>query len=173
MSKAPKTTAETRTIMTEIVLPNDTNVLNNLRGGKILHWMDIASAITAGKHAEAVVVTVSVDQVSFHNPIRLGDVVTIEAVMTRAFNTSMEVKIEVWAENLPTKTKYHSNTAYYSFVALDSNGNPKLVAPVEVSGEVEQKEYDKAAKRRELRLIIAGRMKPTEALELKQLFMED
>src|SRR5690606_39741378 len=116
-----KTPKETEAIMSEVVLPNDTNALNNLRGGKILHWMDIASAIAAGRHAEAVVVTASVDNVSFENPIRVGDVVTIKAKVTRAFRTSIEVFIEVSAENLPTRTTYQCNTAYYTFVALDSN----------------------------------------------------
>ena len=87
--------------------------------------MDIASAIASGKHAQSVVVTVSVDQVSFENPIKLGDVVTINAEVTRAFNTSIETYIEVWAENIPTKTRYKCNAAYYTFVALDSNGRPK------------------------------------------------
>ena len=104
-----KTAQQSKTIMTEIVLPNDTNTLNNLRGGKILHWMDIASAIAAGKHAEAIVVTVSVDQVSFDNPIKLGDVVTIEAVVTRVFKTSIETHINVCSEKLSSRTKYKCN----------------------------------------------------------------
>jgi acyl-CoA hydrolase len=172
MSQAGKKTQESITTMTEIVLPNDTNTLNNLRGGKILHWMDVASAITAGKHAEAVVVTASVDAVSFDNPIRLGDVVTIQAKMVRAFRTSMEVEIKVWAENIPTKTKYQSNTAYYTFVALDSNGRPTAVPAVIPETDEEKKNYDKAGRRRELRLIIAGRIKPQDAPDLKQLFTD-
>ncbi|MCB9255842.1 MAG: acyl-CoA thioesterase [Chitinophagales bacterium] len=165
-----KTPAYSRTIMTEIVLPNDANALNNLRGGKILHWMDIASAIAAGKHAQAVVVTVSVDQVSFENPIKIGDVVTIEAKVTRSFNSSIETYIEVWAENLPSQNKYKCNTAYYTFVALDSNGRPKKIAPVQPESEEEQKQFEGALKRREIRLILAGRIKATEAESLKSLF---
>lgn len=165
-----KTPAESTIIMTEIVLPNDTNALHNLRGGKILHWMDIASAIAAGKHSNSIVVTASVDNVSFENPIKLGDVVTITAKVTRAFNTSLETHIEVWAENLPSQTRYRCNEAYYTFVALDSNGRPRKVNPLTPETEVEQKQYEGALRRRELRLVLAGRMKPSEAKELKAMF---
>jgi len=165
-----KTPEQTKTIMTELVLPNDTNTINNLRGGKILHWMDIASAISAGKHAEAVVVTVSVDQVSFQNPIKIGDVVTITAKVTRHFNSSIEVYIDVWAENLPTQNKYKCNTAYYTFVALDSNGKPKKVPEVVPETQEEKEKFKSALRRRELRLILAGRIKPKDAEELKKLF---
>ena len=168
-----RTPAYSRTIMTEIVLPNDTNALHNLRGGKILHWMDIASAIAAGKHAKAVVVTVSVDQVSFDNPIKVGDVVTIEAKVTRVFNTSIETYIEVWAENLPSQNRYKCNTAYYTFVALDSNGRPKKAIPVMPETEEEKNQFDGALKRREIRLILAGRIDVTEADSLKALFNQE
>jgi len=166
-----KTPEQTKTIMTELVLPNDTNTINNLRGGKILHWMDIASAISAGKHAEAVVVTVTVDQVSFQNPIKIGDVVTIIAKVTRSFNSSIEVSLDVWAENLPTQNKYKCNTAYYTFVALDSNGKSKIVPEVLPETEEEKEKYKSALRRRELRLILAGRIKPKDANELKKLFV--
>lgn len=166
-----KTPEQTKTIMTELVLPNDTNTINNLRGGKILHWMDIASAISAGKHAEAVVVTVTVDQVSFQNPIKIGDVVTITAKVTRSFNSSIEVYLDVWAENLPTQNKYKCNTAYYTFVALDSNGKAKKVAGVKPETAEEKEKFDSALRRRELRLILAGRIKPKDANELKKLFV--
>lgn len=165
-----KTPAESLTIMTEIVLPNDTNALGNLRGGKILHWMDIASAIAAGKHSNAVVVTASVDSVSWENPIKLGDVVTITATVTRSFSTSMETHIEVWAENLPTMTRYKCNEAYYTFVALDSNGKPRKATPVLPQTEIEHQRYEAALRRRELRLVLAGRLKPSEATELRKIF---
>jgi acyl-CoA hydrolase len=164
---AGKTPKESATVMTEIVLPNDTNSLHNLRGGKILHWMDIASAIAAGKHSNAVVVTASVDNVSFENPIKLGDVVTITAKVTRTFNTSMETHIEVWAENLPSQTRYKCNEAYYTFVALDSNGKPKTSTPLLPETETEKKMLDSALARRELRLVLAGRMKMNDTKELK------
>jgi len=166
-TKTPKDSIVT---MTEIVLPNDTNTLNNLRGGKILHWMDIASAISAGKHSNAVVVTASVDNVSFENPIKLGDVVTITAKVTRVFNTSMETHIEVWAENLPTQTRYKCNEAYYTFVALDSNGKPKKATALIPETEEDKRHYDGAMQRRELRLVLAGRMKAHETKELKNYF---
>jgi acyl-CoA hydrolase len=168
-----KTPSESKTVMTEIVLPNDTNALHNLRGGKILHWMDIASAIAAGRHSNSVVVTASVDNVSFENPIKLGDVVTITAKVTRAFNTSVETHIEVWAENLPSQTKYRCNEAFYTFVALDSNGRPRKVPGVTPESQDEQKHFEGAMRRRELRLVLAGRMKPTEAKELRTLFSEE
>ncbi len=166
---AGKTPKESITVMTEIVLPNDTNSLNNLRGGKILHWMDIASAISAGRHSNAVVVTASVDNVSFENPIKLGDVVIITSQVTRVFNTSMETHIEVWAENLPTQTRYRCNEAYYTFVALDSNGKPKKSVALIPETDDEISRYDGALRRRQLRLVLAGRMKPEDATELKSL----
>jgi len=158
--------------MTEIVLPNDTNSLWNLRGGKILHWMDIASAISCGKHAQATVVTVSVDNVSFQNPIKLGDVVTLKAKVTRVFRTSMECYIDVWAEHLPSQTRYRCNEAFYTFVALDSNGRPKPVEPIVPETPEEKALYDGALRRRDLRLVLAGRLKPHEAGELKNLFIQ-
>jgi acyl-CoA hydrolase len=168
-----KTPSESRIIMTEIVLPNDTNALHNLRGGKILHWMDIASAIAAGKHSNSIVVTASVDNVSFENPIKLGDVVTITAKVTRNFNTSLETHIEVWAENLPSQTRYRCNEAYYTFVALDSNGRPRKVNPLLPETEEEKKQFESALRRRELRLVLAGRLKPSDAKELKAMFVEN
>lgn len=164
-----KTAQSSYAQMMEIVLPNDTNTIMNLRGGKILHWMDICSAVSAGRHAESVVVTVTVDQVSFENPIKMGDVVTIKSKVTRAFNTSMEVKIEVWAENLPTKNTYKCNAAYYSFVALDSNGKPKKVEPIITETEEEKLEFDSAQQRREIRLFLAGKIKLEDATGLRAL----
>ncbi|HWZ34800.1 MAG TPA: acyl-CoA thioesterase, partial [Mucilaginibacter sp.] len=116
--KSPK---ESHTIMNELVLPNDTNTLNNLMGGRLLHWMDIAAAISAQKHCNRIVVTASVDNVSFKHSIKLGDVVTIEAKVSRAFTTSVEVRLDVWAQNIPSGTRIKSNEAYYTFVALDKD----------------------------------------------------
>src|ERR1700749_1499840 len=123
-AKKPK---ESLTIMNELVLPNDTNTLNNLMGGRLLHWMDIAAAISAQKHCNRIVVTASVDNVSFKHSIKLGSVVSIEARVTRAFNTSVEVRMDVWAENIPNGTKVKSNEAYYTFVALDKDSNTVAV----------------------------------------------
>ncbi len=167
-----KKPAASRTIMNEMVLPNDTNVLQNLMGGKLLHWMDIASAIAAQKHSGKTVVTASVDTVSFAKPIQLGDVVTLQAEVSRAFNTSMEVYIKVWAENIPTGDRFLSNEAYYTFVALDRNGAPLQVPGLEPETEDETKRFEGALRRRQLRLILAGKMKPDEATELKALFIK-
>jgi acyl-CoA hydrolase len=165
--KAPK---ESYTIMNELVLPNDTNTFNNLMGGRLLHWMDIAAAISAQKHCNRVVVTASVDNVSFHHPIKLGDVITIEAKVTRAFTTSVEVRMDVFAENIPSGTRNKSNEAYYTFVALDQDGHTIPVPPLlpETDGEIEL--YEGALRRRQLRLILGGKMKPDDATELKALF---
>ena len=168
-----KTPKDSTIIMTEIVLPNDTNALGNLRGGKILHWMDIASAIAAQKHSTCIVVTAAVDNVSFENPIKLGDVVTIRAKVSRAFRTSMEVFIEVWAENIPAKTKYKCNEAYYTFVSLDSNGKPKKSVTLNPETESEKKMFDGALARRELRLVLSGRLKVNDSEELKKLFEQN
>src|SRR4030088_2393887 len=133
--------SETFTMMTEIVLPNDTNVFGNLMGGRLMYWMDIAAAISAQKHCNAPVVTASVDNISFENPIKLGNVVHIEARVTRAFNTSMEVHLKVWGEDLQEQYKYKSNEAYYTFVALDPNRRPKQVPQIITETEDEQKLY--------------------------------
>jgi len=165
-----KYATDSLTVMTELVLPNDTNVLFNLRGGKLLHWMDIAAAIAGQKHSNCTVVTASVDNVSFEKPIKLGDVVTIEAKVTRAFNTSMETFIEVWAENHKEQTKVKANEAYYTFVALDKSGKPTKVPPIIARTSEEKRSYDLALRRRELRLVLAGKIKPEEAPELKAVF---
>lgn len=166
-----KKPSHSRTIMNEMVLPNDTNTLHNLMGGKLLHWMDIAAAIAAQKHAQKTVVTASVDSVSFAKSIKLGDVVTLQAEVSRAFNTSMEVYIKVWAENIPTGESFLSNEAYYTFVALDRNGSAVKCPGLEPETEEETKRFEGALRRRQLRLILAGKMKPEEATELKALFV--
>src|SRR5882672_510293 len=101
--------SETITVMTEIVLPNDTNVFGNLMGGRLMYWMDIAAAIAAQKHCHAPVVTASVDNISFENPVKLGNTVHIEAKVTRAFTTSMEIHIKVWGEDMIQQFKYKGN----------------------------------------------------------------
>jgi acyl-CoA hydrolase len=168
-----KSPSESFTMMTEIVLPNDTNVFGNLMGGRLMYWMDIAAAISAQKHCNAPVVTASVDNISFENPIKLGNVVHIEARVTRAFNTSMEVHLKVWGEDLQQQYKYKSNEAYYTFVALDPNSRPKPVPQIVTETEDEKKLYDGALRRRQLRLILGGKMKPDDAVELKALFVKE
>ncbi|MEB0262528.1 MULTISPECIES: acyl-CoA thioesterase [unclassified Mucilaginibacter] len=165
-----KSSKESFTIMNELVLPNDTNTFNNLMGGRLLHWMDIAAAISAQKHCNRVVVTASVDNVSFQHPIKLGDVITIEAKVSRAFTTSVEVRMDVYAQNIPSGTKVKSNEAYYTFVALDENGRTMPVPPMLPETEDEVELYEGALRRRQLRLILGGKMKPSDATELKALF---
>src|SRR5215217_6784544 len=167
--KSPK---ESFTIMNELVLPNDTNTLNNLMGGRLLHWMDIAAAISAQKHCNRIVVTASVDNVSFQSPIKLGDVISIEAKVTRAFTTSVEVRMDVWAQNIPSGTKVKSNEAYYTFVALDAVGNKLPVPELVPETPAEHALFDSALRRRQLRLILDGKLKPHDATELKALFID-
>lgn len=160
--------------MTELVLPNDTNTLNNLMGGRLMHWMDIVSAIAGQKHSNSTVVTASVDNISFRSPIQLGNVVTLTAKVTRAFNSSIEIRIDVDAENIPEGKKVASNTAYLTFVAVDKEGRPIEVPEIEPETEDEKALYEGALRRRQLRLILAGRMKPSEANELRSIFeLED
>ena len=166
-----KKASESKVTMTEMVLPNDTNTLNNLMGGKLLHWMDICGAIAAQKHANQKVVTASVDNVSFSKPIKLGHVVTIHAGVTRAFNTSMEVYIEVWAEDVPAGIKVATHKAFYTFVAVDDDNRPVKVPELLPENEEEQELYISAMRRRQLRLILSGRLTPNEAVELKELFL--
>jgi acyl-CoA hydrolase len=171
MSTITKSPKESFTIMNELVLPNDTNPLNNLMGGRLLHWMDIAAAISAQKHCNNIVVTASVDNVSFRHAIKLGDVITIEAKVTRAFSTSMEVRLDVWAENIPSGTRIRSNDAFYTFVALNNEGKPIGVPEIEPETEMDKKLFEGALRRRQLRLILAGKMKAHDATELKALFL--
>ncbi|WP_247237261.1 acyl-CoA thioesterase [Telluribacter sp. SYSU D00476] len=166
----PKFARESEVTMTEMVLPNDTNTLNNLMGGRLLHWMDICAAISAQKHSNRIVVTASVDNVSFSEPIKLGDIVTMKAKVTRAFNSSMEVYIEVWAEDIPAGRRVSTNRAFYTFVAVDQNGRPIEVPELKPETTEENDLYASALRRRQLRLVLAGRMNPQEATELKALF---
>ena len=170
MARQPKNPKDTYTIMTELVLPNDTNPLNNLMGGRLMHWMDIVSAISAQKHSNRIVVTASVDNISFQNPIALGDVVTLEAKVTRAFSSSMEVHILVKGENIPSGKKYISNSAFFTFVAVDQSGKPIDVPELIPENEEEVELFDGALRRRQLRLVLAKRMKPEDATELKSIF---
>ncbi len=171
MTLKAKTPSESHIVMTELVLPNDTNVHGNLMGGRLMYWMDIAAALAAGKHCNAPVVTASVDNISFESPIKLGNVVHIEARLSRAFNTSMEVHLRVWGEDLSQQYKYKSNEAYYTFVALDPNRKPRAVPQVIAESEDEKMLFEGALRRRQLRLILGGKMKPQDAEELKALFV--
>jgi acyl-CoA hydrolase len=167
-----KKASESLVIMTELVLPNDTNTFGNLMGGRLMYWMDIAAALSAMKHCGAPVVTASVDNISFHNPIKLGNVVHIEAKLTRAFNSSMEVHLQVWGEDVLHQYKYKSNEAYFTFVALDPNGKPRPINSMVPESETENKLFDGALRRRQIRLILGGKLKPEDADELKALFFK-
>lgn len=157
-------------VMTEMVLPNDTNTLNNLMGGKLMHWMDVVAAIAAQRHSNRIVVTAAADSISFKHPIALGNVVTLIAKVTRAFNSSMEVFIEVWAEDIPANKKILTHRAFFTFVAVDQNGRPIEVPEVEPSTPEETELFEGALRRRQLRLILSKRMDPKDAVELKSIF---
>ncbi len=163
---------ESRVTMTELILPNDTNNLNNLFGGRLMHWMDIAAAVSAQRHSNNVVVTVSVDNISFSQPINIGNVITIEAFVVRAFTTSMEVFIKVIAEDIPNAKKTQTHTAFFTFVAVDKEGKPLKIPEVVPESLFEKELYRGALRRRQLRLVLAKRMEPKDAHELKSLFID-
>jgi acyl-CoA hydrolase len=165
-----KKASESVCINTEIILPNDTNTLGNLMGGRLLHWMDICAAVAAHRHCTRVVVTASVNNVAFNQPIKLGEIVTLQAKVSRAFTSSMEVFIDVWVENNSLGNKRKSNEAIYTFVAVDQVGNPINVPELIPETAEEISRFEGALRRRQLSLILAGKMKPDEATELKALF---
>ncbi|MAU75707.1 MAG: acyl-CoA thioesterase [Crocinitomicaceae bacterium] len=162
---------ETFSSTTRLVLPNDTNTLGNLMGGNLLHWMDVAAAISANRHCRRVVVTAAVNNVSFQKPIKLGEIVIIESQVTRSFKSSMEVYLEVFVESTLTGVKSRCNEAMYTFVAVDQQGAPIEVPKTVPETKEEEQRFDGALRRRQLRLILAGKMKPSDATELKALFM--
>lgn len=171
MQLKPKKVSDSKTIMTEMVMPNDTNPMGNLMGGNLMKWMDVVAAIAAGKHTEAHVVTASVDHVSFRRPILLGEVVTLQAVVTRAFNTSVEVYVEVFAADVKGHNPRRCNHAYFTFVALeDDRKKPVAVPEIIPLTEEEQRLYEGAAQRREVRLILSGRMKAEDAKNVRSIF---
>ena len=171
MFMKPKTVSETFTVMTELVLPNDSNNLGNLMGGQLMYWMDVVAAIAAKRATHRTVVTVSVDSVEFKAAIPQGSIVILEAKVTRCFNSSLEVRIEVFYEILSTGERHASNTAYFTFVAVDQSGRPIPVQPVVPETEVEKELYEGALRRREMRMLLAGRIKPEEARGLKELLV--
>ena len=138
---------------TELVLPNDTNRLGNLLGGRLMHWIDIAAAIAASRHTNRVCVTASVDELHFLNPVKQGEVVVLRASVNRVFRTSLEVGVNVTTENTLTGERAHTNTAYLTFVAIDDDGKPVVAPPVRPVTAVEQRRYRGAARRRQIRLL--------------------
>lgn len=148
-----KTVAGSQIDMTQLVMPNDTNVLGNLAGGRLMHWIDIAGALSAAKHSMTVAVTAEVDNLVFHVPIKLGEVVKLRASVNRAFNTSMEVGVRVHIEDFQTGKITHSNSAYLTFVSIDpKTKRPMKVPPIVPETEEEIRRYEQALKRREQRL---------------------
>lgn len=170
---ASKKVSDSLTVMTEMIMPNDTNPMGNLMGGYLMRWMDIVAAICAGKHCEAHVVTAAVDNISFQKPIRLGDVITLEAKVTRAFNTSVEIFVEVFANDIKGQNPRRCNHAYFTFVALDDTKKvPCQVPEVLPLSSEEQQLYESASRRREIRLILSGRIKAKDATDLRRFFSE-
>lgn len=165
--------SESETILTDIVLPGETNPLNNLFGGELLARMDRAASITARRHSRRVCVTASVNHVAFNKAIPLGSVVTVQAKITRAFKSSMEVFLDVWTEDRESGNKSKAAEAIYTFVAVDEMGNPVLIPAIEPQTELEQARFDAALRRKQLSLVLAGKMKPEEAIELKKLFVPE
>ena len=167
-----KTPSESRTVMTDMVLPSETTPLNNLFGGELLARMDRAASIAARRHSRRITVTASVNHVAFNRAVPLGSVVTVEAAVSRAFKTSMEVFIDVWIEDRYTGERTKANEAIYTFVAVDDTGKPTEVPALKPETDLETERFNAALRRKQLSLVLAKKMKPSEATELKALFVE-
>ncbi|MDA9357161.1 acyl-CoA thioesterase [Flavobacteriaceae bacterium] len=167
-----KTATSSLTVMTDLVLPSETNAINNLFGGELLARMDRAGCIAARRHSGQIVVTTSVNHVAFNKAIPLGSIVTIEAKVSRAFKTSMEVYLDVWI-NTEGGEKVKSNEAIYTFVAVDTNGKPISIAKITPESKEETERYNGALRRRQLSLVLAGKLKAQDATELKALFLSN
>ena len=165
-----KTPSESRTMMTDLVLPSETNPLNNLFGGELLARMDRAASIAARRHSRRITVTASVNHVAFNRAIPLGSVVTVEAAVSRAFNTSMEIFIDVWIEDRYTGERAKANEAIYTFVAVDDTGKPTAIPPLEPETDLEKERFAAALRRKQLSLVLAGKLRPSDATELKAIF---
>jgi len=168
----PKTPSQSLTVLTDVVLPGETNALNNLFGGELLARMDRAASITAQRHSHRICVTASVNNVTFNHSIPLGSVVTVEAKVSRAFSSSMEIFIDVWLEDRLTGSKTKADEGIYTFVAVDEMGRPTKIPEIIPETELEKQRYDAALRRKQLSLVLAGKMNPKDAHELKSLFTE-
>ncbi|GGW56890.1 acyl-CoA hydrolase [Winogradskyella epiphytica] len=166
----PKTAFQSKTVATDLVLPSETNPINNLFGGELLARMDRAASIAARRHSRRIVVTASVNHVAFNRAVPLGSVVMIEAKVSRSFKSSMEVYMDVWIEDRESGDRIKANEAIYTFVAVDETGRPVRVPELIPETELEKERYDAALRRKQLSLVLAGKMKPSEATELKALF---
>jgi acyl-CoA hydrolase len=167
----PKHPSESLTILTDLVLPSETNPLNNLFGGELLARMDRAASIAARRHSRRITVTASVNHVAFNRSIPLGSVVTVEAKVSRAFNSSMEIFLDVWIEDRESGIRTKANEAIYTFVAVNETGNPVSVPAIIPETELEKERFDAALRRKQLSLVLAGKMNPHDATELKALFL--
>ena len=148
-----KSVKESQTELIELIQPNDTNMLGNLMGGRLMHFIDIAAALAASRHCNNIAVTAGVDNLSFHHPVRLGDIVKLKASVNRAFRTSMEVGVRVEIEDIKTGSITHSNSAYLTFVSIyQPTGKPIEVPEVRPETPQEIRRYEQALKRREHRL---------------------
>jgi acyl-CoA hydrolase len=168
MTNSKKNASESLSIQTKMVLPNDTNPLNTLFGGRLLEWMDEIASISAHKHSGRVVVTASINNVSFDEPIFAGEIVLLQAKVSRSYNSSMEVFVDVFVEN-SDGSKKKCNEAIYNFVAIDQNRNPIGVPPLVPETQEEKDRFDSALRRKQLSLVLAGRLKPEDANELKSV----
>jgi len=165
-----KTPSDSRTVTTDLVLPSETNHLSHLFGGALLAKMDRAAYITARRHSRRIAVTASVNHVAFNTAIPLGSVVTIEASVSRAFKTSMEIFIDVFIEDRISGGRTKANEAIYTFVAVDDTMTPVEVPEIVPENELEKSRYEAALRRKQLSLVLAGKMNPQEATELKAIF---
>jgi acyl-CoA hydrolase len=147
----PRPVCDSKSEMTEIVLPNDANPLNALLGGRLMHWIDMAAAMAAHRHSRQYVVTASIDHLDFLVPVRVGDIVILRSSVNRVYHTSMEVGVKVWVENYHTESNQHVSSAYLTFVAVDATGRRLPVAPVIPETDEEKRRYEDALRRRELR----------------------
>lgn len=168
-----KTPKESLTVVTDLVLPGETNPLNNLFGGELLARMDKACSIAARRHCSRIVVTASVNHVAFNKAVPVGSVLTVEAKVSRAFRSSMEVYADVWIEDRESGEKTKVNEAIYTFVAVDRTGAPVKVPEVKPETALEKERYDGALRRKQLSLVLSGRLAPKDAHELKAIFIED
>ena len=169
---APKKVSESRSVSTDLVLPNETNHYGNMFGGELLARMDRVGTIAAVRHSGCVVVTAAVNSVSFNKTIPQGSVVTVEASISRAFTSSMEVYIDVWVEDSISGERIKYNQALYTFVALNSEDKPVAVPEIIPETDLEKERYEGALRRKQLSLVLAGRIKPHEASELQSLFQD-
>ncbi len=169
----PRYPSESTAVVTDLVLPGETNPINNMFGGDLLARMDRVASIAARRHSRRVVVTASVNNVGFKNPVPVGSVITLEAKISRAFKSSMEVVIDVWIEDRESGERTLANDAIYTFVAVNEQGRPVEVPPIEPQTQQEKERYEAALRRKQLSLVLAGKMAPQDATELKAIFFDE